>query len=204
MPQFDFDDKSKKYAAKYGLNVEDVRSSWKQKNKQSTDFGTLIHEQIENRLLKKKSNYDAFVDSVALEIEQKFDGEFLLEHTVCDKDNKIAGTSDLIVDNKSTFSVVDFKTNKQIKYVNDYEDKFLLKPVNHLPNSEYFKYALQLSFYAHLYQLKTDKMVDRLCFYWLKRKNNSYEKLDDASWVRHNVPYLKEEVQELLQYAKKN
>ena len=149
VPQFDFDDKSKKYAAKYGLNVEDVRSSWKQKNKQSTDFGTLIHEQIENRLLKKKSNYDAFVDSVALEIEQKFDGEFLLEHTVCDKDNKIAGTSDLIVDNKSTFSVVDFKTNKQIKYVNDYEDKFLLKPVKHLP-------------------------------------------------------YLKEEVQELLQYAKKN
>lgn len=203
-PQFDFESKSKKYASKYGLDVEEVRESWKQKNKQSTDFGTLIHEQIENRLLKKESNYDRIIEDVAFEIEDAFVGEYLLEHTLWDKDYKIAGTSDLIVDKKNTFSVVDFKTNKQIKYTNDFEDKFLLKPINHLPNSEYFKYALQLSFYAYLYNLKTNKQLDRLCFYWLKRKNNSYENMDNASWIRHNVPYLKEEVKALLEYAKKN
>jgi hypothetical protein len=139
---------------------------------------------------------------VAFEIEESFKGEFLLEHTVWDTENKIAGTSDLIVDGKSIFSIVDFKTNKQIKYVNDFEDKFLLKPINHLPNSEYFKYALQLSFYAYLYNLRTGKQLDRLCFYWLKRKNNSYNDLDNCNWIRHNVPYLREEVKKLLDYAK--
>jgi len=204
VPQFDFENKSKKYAAKYGLDVEEVRESWKQKNKQSTDFGTLIHEQIENRLLKKEFDYERIIEDVAFEIEESFDGEYLLEHTLWDTKNKIAGTSDLIVDKENTFSIVDFKTNKQIKYTNDFEDKFLLKPVDHLPNSEYFKYALQLSFYAYLYNLKTNKQLDRLCFYWLKRKNNSYENMDKASWIRHNVPYLKEEVGKLLEYGKKN
>jgi len=204
VPEFDFEGKSKKYAAKYGMDVEEVRESWKQKNKQSTDFGTLIHEQIENRLHKKESKYSRVIEDIAFEIEDNFEGEYLLEHTLWDVKSKIAGTSDLIVDADSTFSIVDFKTNKQIKYTNDFEDKFLLKPINHLPNSEYFKYALQLSFYSYLYSINTGKMPNRLCFYWLKRKNNSYTNLDTATWVRYNVPYLKEEVEKLLTYAKKN
>ena len=204
VPQFDFDNKSKKYAAKYGMDVEEVRESWRQKNKQSTDFGTLIHEQIENRLYKKELDYSRIIEDIAFEIEDNFEGEYLLEHTLWDTKHKIAGTSDLIVDNGNIFSIVDFKTNKQIKYTNDFEDKFLLKPVNHLPNSEYFKYALQLSFYSYLYSKTSGKVLDRSCFYWLKRKNNSYEDFDKAIWVRYNVPYLKEEVEKLLEYAKKN
>jgi ATP-dependent exoDNAse (exonuclease V) beta subunit len=201
VPQFDFDNKSKQYASKHGMDVEEVRESWRLKNKLSTDFGTLIHEQIELKLSKKKLTTVDFKDtinSICGEVESKFSGDFLLEHTVCNKEFKIAGTSDLIVDNKNTFDVVDFKTNKQIKYTSEYSDKFLLKPISHLPNSEYFKYALQLSFYAYFYKLQTGKNPLRLCFYWLKRKNNSYEILDGSKWIRYNVPYLEEEVISLI------
>lgn len=204
VPQFDFEGKSKKYAAKYGLDVEEVRESWRGKNKQSTDFGTLIHEQIEDRLRNKSSKCENVIESISKEIEETFEGEYLLEHTLWNVKNKIAGTSDLIINGDTTFSIVDFKTNKQIKFTNDYEEKFLLKPIDHLPNSEYFKYALQLSFYAYLYNLSTGKVPYRLCFYWLKRKNNSYEKLKDSTWTRYNVPYLKEEVEKILEYAKKS
>lgn len=206
VPEFDFENKSKQYASKYGLDVEEVRESWKQKNKQSTDFGTLIHEQIENKLLSKEtteSKFDFVVDAIVERVKKDFnDGKFLLEHAVWDVDKRIAGTSDLIVEHKNSFNIIDFKTNKQIKYTNDYSEKFLLKPIDHLPNGEYFKYALQLSFYAFLYKKLTDKMPHRLCFYWLKRKNNSYEDMSSSKWLRYNVPYLEEEVITLLEYGR--
>lgn len=207
VPQFDFELKSKQYAAKYGIDVEEVRRSWNQKNKDSTEFGTKIHEQIENNLKNKnfiiQEEYSDLVTEISVEIKNKFDeGKYLLEHPVFDEGYKIAGTSDLIVDNKSVFSVVDFKTNKKIKFTNDFNDKFLFDPISHLPNSEYFKYALQLSFYAYLYEKKTQKKLSRLCFYWLKRKNDSYTSLKDCKWIRYNVPFLKEEVEMCLQYAK--
>lgn len=209
VPQFDFDNKSKQYATKYGMDVEEVRDSWRQKNKQSTDFGSMVHEHIEYRLSNKKTKQDLLledtVESISGEIEKCFNhGDYLLEHTLWDEKYKIAGTADLIVDSEDDFSIVDFKTNKQIKYTNDFEDKHLLKPVNHLPNSEYFKYALQLSFYAYLYKLRTSKKVNRLCFYWLKRQNNSYDNLKNSKWIRFNVPYLEEEVKTLLNHEEEN
>jgi ATP-dependent exoDNAse (exonuclease V) beta subunit len=207
VPEFDFDQKSKQYASKYGLDVEEVRKSWKLKNKLSTDFGTSIHEQIELSLLGQpileSFNFKESVKSITSLVREHFPkGSYLLEHTVWNKEVKIAGTSDLIVDCGDNFSIIDFKTNKQIKYTNDYESKSLLKPINHLPNGEYFKYALQLSFYAYLYSLSTNKTPYRLSFYWLKRKNNSYEDSTNSSWVRYNVPYLKEEVECLLKHAR--
>jgi hypothetical protein len=33
VPQFNFDQQSQRYAAKYGMEVEDVRKDWKLKNK---------------------------------------------------------------------------------------------------------------------------------------------------------------------------
>lgn len=206
VPQFDFEQKSKNYAAKYGMNVEDVREKWTKKNKDSTDFGTRIHTLIENSINKKSVDFGPFSKLVTLitdELVEQFTGKFVTESVIYDPINLIAGTSDLIVDNGDSFSVVDFKTNKQIKYTNDFDDKFLLKPISHLPNSEYFKYSLQLSFYAFFYNNLTGKKIDRLCFYWLKRtKAEDYESTAGAKWVRYNVPYLKEEVTACLNHAK--
>jgi ATP-dependent exoDNAse (exonuclease V) beta subunit len=205
VPHFDFEQKSKNYAAKYGMNVEEVRESWTQKNKDSTDFGTKIHSLIENYINKKTIEPSTFfipVKNIVDELFNCFSGIFITESVIYDSHRKIAGTSDLIVDDGSRFSIVDFKTNKQIKYTNDFEDKFLLKPISHLPNSEYFKYSLQLSFYAYFYKNITGKNVDRLCFYWLKRsKAENYTDLSRSKWLRYNVPYLKEEVESCLNHA---
>ena len=205
VPHFDFEQKSKAYASKYGMNVEEVRENWTNKNKSSTDFGTKIHSLIESALNKKTiepGNFFNPVKDIVDELFKLFQGDFITESVIYDLSHKIAGTSDLIVDEGSKFSIVDFKTNKQIKYTNDFEHKYLLKPVSHLPNGEYFKYSLQLSFYAYFYQNITGKDVNRLCFYWLKRtKVEDYNNMARAKWVRYNVPYLKEEVESCLSHV---
>lgn len=208
VPVFDFDKKSMMYAAKYGMDVDRVRQEWKQKNLDSTDFGTKIHLRIEKALSDRdyqQTECDSITDAICNEITNTFKGNYLTEHIVCNPCNKIAGTSDLIIDNNDNFSIIDFKTNKQIKYTNDFDEKSLLKPISHLPNSEYFKYSLQLSFYAYFYSLLTNKAVDRLAFFWLKRKNpKDYKNTAGSVWVRYNTPYLKEEVITCLEYAREN
>jgi hypothetical protein len=210
-PKFDFVKKSTDYAAKHGMDVEEVRASWNLKRTNSTDFGTLIHSQIENSLIeenyKVESKYECVVSPIVESIKTEFvlgNCELKTERCVYNKEHKIAGTSDLIIDYpiRGIFSVADFKTNKQINYSNMF-DRWMLDPIKHIPNSEYFKYSLQLSFYAYFYSLHSRKQLDRLFFYWLKRKNaESYDDLDGSEWVRFNVPYLKEEVISMLEYAK--
>lgn len=208
VPQFDFEQKSKTYAAKYGLHVENVRADWNQKNKLSTDFGTKIHTLIEDSIKNDvliPGPYFNVVNEITDIVKKSFKGSFLTEYIVFDEATKIAGTSDLIIENKNTFSIIDFKTNKQIKYTNDFEDKYLLEPIDHLPNSEYFKYSLQLSFYAYFFSKIKNKQVDRLSFFWLKRKDSKdYDNMSKAKWVRYNVPYLREEVLECIGYHGKN
>lgn len=210
VPHFDFEKKSKQYASKYGLDVEEVRDSWRLKNKQSTDFGTKIHKEIETLISEGsytgEKDHKEIIESIVDTLKKNFKpGDFLLEHVVFNKEVKIAGTADVIVDRPDSFSVLDFKTNKDFKIQSMYE-KFLTGPVSHLPNGEFFKYSLQLSFYAHFYSLMTGKMVDRLCVFWLDRgKNNkNYDTVKDSKWVRYNLPYLKEEVLSCLEYAAKS
>lgn len=208
-PKFDFEEKSKKYAAKHGLDVEEVRANWKQKNRNSTDFGTKIHSEIEHLLTEgvyngeslHKEAIETLVDRVIKDFKP---ADFHHEHAVYLEKYRVAGTADLIAEKENSFSIIDFKTNKEIKTYNDY-DKFFLDPISHLPNGEYFKYSLQLSFYAYFYHLHTGKHIDRLCLYWLSRKKtDSYDDLKGCKWVRYNLPFLKEEILDILEYAKKD
>jgi ATP-dependent exoDNAse (exonuclease V) beta subunit len=208
-PQFDFDEKSKQYAAKYGMDVQVVRESWKNKSVMSTDFGTIIHEQIEKRLQGENNIINKEFEPAILQIvdiiNEKFKGKLLIEKILSDPNYFIAGTADLIVDNADSFHLIDFKTNKQINFSNNFGE-FMHDPISHLPNSEFFKYSLQLSFYTFFYENLTNKHPKSLCFYWLKRKNNTqYDKLGKYEWIRYNVPYLKEEVLNMLaKYGKES
>lgn len=206
VPSFDFEQKSKLYASKYGMDVEVVRENWTKKNRDSTDFGTKIHSFIETALNTKKitnNEYKKVVKGIVDMLYEGFSGTYKTEKIISDVQRRVAGTADLIVENDTSFSIIDFKTNKQIKYTNDFEDKFLHKPLSHLPNSEYFKYSLQLSFYAFFYNNITNKQVDRLSFFWLKRSDAAnYSDLSSTKWLRYNVPYLKEEVESVLDYVK--
>jgi ATP-dependent exoDNAse (exonuclease V) beta subunit len=203
VPFFDFEQKSYDYSVKYGLPVEEVRSNWREKNKKSTVFGHKIHSNIEKLISENKTEHtEGIYDQILKEISKFYTkgAELLTEQIIHSDKYKVAGTSDLIVQRKSDFDIVDFKTNKKIKIENPFNE-FLLYPVQHLQNSEYFKYALQLSLYALMNEKLTNKKVYRLVMFWFKRKNpEDYESLD-GTWVRYPIPYLKEEAELVLEYG---
>lgn len=204
VPFFDFEQKSYDYSLKYGIPVEEVRASWREKNKKSTEYGHKIHKIIEEQIKVKDFSHKEKIYTKVLKEVQKYisikDQIFTEEILHCDN-HKIAGTSDLIIERKADFDIIDFKTNKKIKFENPYEDSFLLFPLNTIPNAEYFKYALQLSLYAYMHELKTNKKAYRLIIFWFKRKNIDDYECFDGEWVKYSLPYLKEEVELILEYG---
>lgn len=206
VPFFDFEQKSYDYSLKHGIPVEEVRKSWRDKNKLSTTYGHKIHSVIENLISENVFKHEDKIYNDILQQVEKFNvkqSKLKSEEIIHDETFKVAGTSDLIVERKNDFDIIDFKTNKKIKYVNPFDDKFLLFPVNNIPNSEYFKYALQLSLYGYLYELKTNKKLHRLIMFWFKRRDPENYEIFEGEWVRYSLPYLKEEAMALLEYGAK-
>ena len=140
-------------------HVGTVRLLWVQENERSCIQGTAYH--------KEKENLDLATIEVAqdpAEIEDLYllpDGTYL-ELLIWNNELGIAGQADKViietVGDDRYVSILDYKTNKEIKNYN-YLDKrnnapvvneYLLAPVNHLCNCNYNLYQLQLNLYGYL------------------------------------------------------
>lgn len=197
-PKFDVDQKALEYSLRKKIPIEDVLSLWEEKKNTGLDYGTEVHENIENYFLNKKipnPRYSEVVENIFNNVYSE-DGN---NELICfDKDKLMCGTADYVVFKENTFDIFDFKTNKKFNFENQYDDKFLLSPVDHLPNSEYFIYALQLSFYARMLEQLTNLKCGFLNIFWLKRQidNKLFFK---AKWMRYTVPFLKKEVDDIIE-----
>lgn len=205
-PHFDFDAISQAVANRDGVEVEQIREEWTRKKNISANFGTNFHKIFEQYYTTGK-----IIDSRYLKIVNEFVNLNLLdtkknkvyfEKRVYNKKIGIAGTSDIIsITKNGTFDIADFKTNKRFRFEGvTKKDFYLLPPISHLPNCEYFIYALQLTMYAMLFESMTGLTPGRLTIFWYYRnKPNNYEDLS-GEWRVFEVPYLKREIIDCLTY----
>jgi hypothetical protein len=196
-PKFDLESKAMEYASKRKMDVEDVLSLWEEKKNVGLNFGTLIHDNIETYFLEKKVPQERYSEIIK-EIYDLVYVDSAYSELICfDKIKNICGTADYVQFKDNSFIISDFKTNLKFNFENQFQDKFLLSPVNHLPNSEYFIYALQLSFYARMISNLTGLICESLNIYWLKRQIDTKD-VFKAKWLKYTVPYLKKEVDDIL------
>lgn len=180
-----------KCAQKEGISKAELKARWDKKRDDSCVKGTKFHEQAEHYFLHgevpegpDKKIVSKFAKSV------KFNGTVFPEILVYSLDLGIAGQSDIAVYDKKTHSVAiqDFKTNAEM-YKKVY--KKLLYPLNHLNDTKINKYALQLSLYCYLLQLKGFEIrKNELCLYWIK--DNDFEVIP--------IEYLEKDVKNLINH----
>ena len=196
-PKFDTEGKALEYAYRKKMAVEDVLQLWEEKKNTGLNFGTMIHENVETFFKEKKILNERYSEIV----EDIFDKVYIdggYNELICfDKIKKICGTADYVQFKERSFIISDFKTNLKFNFENAFQDKFLLNPVIHLPNSEYFIYDLQLSFYARMISNITGLICESLNIYWLKRQIDTKD-IFKAKWLKYTVPYLKKEVEDIL------
>jgi len=206
----------------WGLTREQIKSSWKSNGDAVSDAGTKLHEQIERfmnneHIIKNythKELYNYYSNTSRSEMnfipskEWNYFLQFVKDHPqlkpyrtewMIFHDNlKIAGSIDMVYENPDgTLSVYDWKRSKEITKINNW-DQFAINPIIcHLPDANFWHYALQLNTYKKILEEKYGKIVTNLYLVRLHpdNKEDSYELLE--------VPILTKEITDLFEERKK-
>lgn len=158
----------KRCAVKEGVTPEELQKRWKEKGRIAAEFGTKIHETVEDvlcgNMLRNKPVNDKERNTMAVAIKLankiKDRSEIIgIERITFDPAIKLAGTMDLLIRSNKTGElwILDHKTNASIDRENKWNE-FAYKPIEHISNINYSHYTLQLNLYENL--LRRSKCVD--------------------------------------------
>jgi ATP-dependent exoDNAse (exonuclease V) beta subunit len=115
------------------------------------------------------------------------------EWMIYDEDVKLAGSIDMVYENEDgTLSIYDWKRCKEIAYEN--YGKCMKTPcIQHLPDTNFWHYSLQLNMYKTILETKYNKKVVGL-FLLCLHPDNAYKTYD-----RIEVPFLEKEMRDLIE-----
>lgn len=200
---------AERVANRDGKTVQEVLDEWKYKNQFACEKGSTCHEYAQS--LWSGAEWEAkhfdwsyqFQEALDKIIEQAdhFNYEYRdkLEHLadeyiVGSSEYDIASAIDHLFINKLTgeLVLVDYKTNS---YLSGYNKKAYSKkmkvPLQHLNDDAIHHYYIQLSIYRYLIEKYTNLKVSEMFIVYFSENIENYEII--------NIPYLKNEVEKILE-----
>lgn len=120
------------------------------------------------------------------------------EWTVYHEDLKIAGSIDMVYENADgTLSIYDWKRSKEIVRTNNFNEFATTECIRHIPNVNYWHYALQLNIYKAILETKYGKKVRDL--YLVRLHPDNIDKTYDLIML----PILTDDVNRLFEHKAK-
>lgn len=176
----------------------------------SCERGTKIHAELEN-IYYEKSEHDLKKFGLGgkfscrkgyyeLDIDKGIYPEFLISLKSRDNLLKVAGQIDLLIKDGNEITIIDYKTNREIKKKSYYDantkTNLMMKyPLNNLMDCNYYHYTLQLSLYAYLLQqINPNFIIKSLQLYHIDH---------DGKSKTYHLDYLKDDVVRMLKHYKK-
>ena len=200
-PKFDSEKIVPYSAKKLGITVEEVLEKWRKTGEEASRFGTRVHECCEDVLLgrslrnspenEKEKAIFPYVIATAKKVGEAVD-VLGIEKLVFNEKLQIAGSIDLFARSKKdgSYLILDWKTNKEITTTNKYGE-IGLPPIEHLEDTSFNHYALQLSLYHYLLE-KTGYVEKDALF---------KHALIHFTWEKPNIimmPYMKDEIENII------
>jgi len=119
--------------------------------------------------------------------------EWMIYH----EDLKFAGSIDMVYENPDgTLNIYDWKRAKDITPVNHFNKYAITQAISHLPDSNFWHYALQLNTYKAILEEKYEKKIKDLYLVRLHPDAQEYELIQ--------MPDLKQEIKDLFEQRKNN
>jgi len=113
------------------------------------------------------------------------------EWMIFDEDVRLAGSIDFVAKNADgTLTIYDWKRCKEIKKTNSFGTFALTECISHLPDTNYWHYALQLNTYKTILERKYEKKVKEMFLVCLHPAQTKYQVL--------KVPALEKEMADLF------
>jgi ATP-dependent exoDNAse (exonuclease V) beta subunit len=179
----------------FGKTANEIKTEWDNTRDQAAAAGTKMHYDIECFYNEMKVENDS--------VEYKYFKDFVNDHkhlkpyrtewTVWDSKLKIAGSIDMVFENADkTLSIYDWKRSKKIIRNKHFEEYSTTDCISHIPDTNFWHYALQLNTYKALIERNYNKKVTKLCLVCLHPNQTSYELFE--------VPELEEEMSMLFKH----
>lgn len=182
----------------YGLSINQIKAVWKKTSDDALAFGSRLHKDIELfyndiDVVNNSPEYYYFLN-LHNRIEEKCT-PYRTEWMIFDEDIEIAGSVDMCyTDKKDNLLIFDWKRSKEIKKNNDFrKGKY---PLNHLDDSNYWHYSLQLNIYKYILENKYKKIVSGLYLVCLHPNQENYKLI--------TIPNLQSEVIKMIEKRKRN
>jgi ATP-dependent exoDNAse (exonuclease V) beta subunit len=204
----------------WGLTAEEIKKQWSNNSSAVSGAGTDLHFEIEcfmnnpdietghkgynhsdlheaylkDPKAKEVVEWDYFINFVKDHPELK---PYRTEWTIYDEDLKISGSIDMIYENPDgTLSIYDWKRSKEITRVNNFNKFAINKLICHMPDANFWHYALQLNTYKRIIERKYGKIVTDL--YLVRLHPDAEEK----NYELIKLPDLSKEIDELFEERK--
>lgn len=200
---------AERVAARDNKSVQEVLDEWKYKNDFACEKGSTCHEyaqtnwsheswtpktfdgsiEFENAICKIFEQADNFYEDYKDRLEHLYD-----EYIIGSEEYDIASAIDHLFINKLTggLVLVDYKTNSYMTGYNKKAYKKAMKvPLNHLNDDALHHYYIQLSIYKYIVEKYTDLTIEEMFIVYMSENIDNYEIVE--------IPYLKKEVEEILE-----
>lgn len=147
---FNSDEVATKYAAKHGLDKDELLADWAAKGLKSRNDGTIVHKMIEEYILTGELSIPGVSkkeSAAVLFIEEYFKSGKLVpvEAEMIVHNDHVATQIDVVAKNRlGEYFILDWKTNSTISD-NGYGKK-MLPPFGRYPDATFYHYSLQLNF----------------------------------------------------------
>lgn len=185
----------------FGQTREEIKLGWEKNRDDAAKAGTKLHYDIEcyyngKTVRNTSSEYQQFMSFVK---DNPFK-PYRTEWTVFDPEIKLAGTIDMtyILPN-GHLMIYDWKRTKHLAsliHPTSWSDYAITECIQHLPNTKYIHYALQLNIYKAILERNYNVVIEKLCLVCLHPDQYTYEVIE--------VTDLKEEVERLFQERKQS
>ena len=192
--------------------TNEILKSWDETRDEACEHGSYVHEIMENSFYGNThfdlsnfgcpqicGDYTCIKGNYHLDLENGIYPEFLMSY-ITPEGLHIAGQADLIAKNGNDISILDWKTNREIKrrsFFNKTKKKNVMMkyPLNNIEDCNYQHYTLQLSLYAYILQkLNPEFNIKELKLVHIAR---------DGKQTVYDLEYRKDDVERMLKhYAK--
>ena len=171
----------------WGLTPDQIKGQWKNNSESVSGAGTDLHFNIEcfmNQDLPPGythrdllENYEAYLQkgNAPLNVSEEWDfflqfvrstpryKPYRTEWMIYHEDLKVAGSIDMVYENPDgTLSIYDWKRAKEISKANGFNKYATTPEIDHLPDTNFWHYSLQLNTYKTILQEKYNKTITDL------------------------------------------
>jgi hypothetical protein len=204
----------------WGKTPNEIKELWSTNGKQASMAGTLLHKRIEDFLnvscllgdyshqdilnLQEKEQEKEQEEKQEEEVKEwnyfiQFVTQFpdlkpyRTEWVVYHENYKISGCIDMVYQNEDgTVSIYDWKRVREISIHNSFHKTSIIPIFQHIPDTNFWHYSLQLNIYKRILEDKYDKVVKEMFLVQLHPDLKTYEVIP--------VPVLKNDICKLFNY----